>query len=274
MWLIWNLFVFVAAYIAWSPEASRALTSKGVSSTLRTYLLSAPGQFIRLAVPVLWAVAAFALFSQDANLSQYFFPNGPDQPALHVAQAMPLVLGKIVPAGLLGLLVAGLMAAFMSTHDSYFLCWSSVIVRDVVAPLRSEAMSDAQQIRLARIIIVIIGAFIIFWGIWMPLPQSVWGYMAVTGTMYLSGAGVVIIGGMYWHKASSTGAMVALLGGLIAVVGLFIDTIHAQYYPDISKNLLSGVMGVGNFIFCGVLFVIFSLLWPDPPATGTMETQR
>ena len=49
--------------------------------------------------------------------------------------AMPLFLGRILPAGVVGVITAGMVAAFMSTHDSYLLCWSSVITQDVVAPL-------------------------------------------------------------------------------------------------------------------------------------------
>ena len=265
MWVIWNAFLAASAYIAWSPEATRALTSKGTTSTAWTYVLASPGQFIRLAIPALWAIAAIALFTSQPETRDYFFPKGigPDHGTAHAAAAMPLMLGKVVPAGLLGLLVAGLMAAFMSTHDSYFLCWSSVIVRDVIDPIRRRKMSDRQQIRWTRWIIVGIGAFLIAWGIWYELPDSVWGYMAITGTVYLSGAGVAIIGGMYWRGASSAGAMAALLGGLVAVVGLFIKPIHEHVLPELSKEVLAGALGVGNYVFCALLFIVFSLSFPD-----------
>ena len=48
---------------------------------------------------------------------------------------MPVFLGRILPAGLIGLVTAGMIAAFMSTHDSYLLCWSSVITQDIIGPL-------------------------------------------------------------------------------------------------------------------------------------------
>ena len=136
-------------------------------------------------------------------------------------------------------------------------------VRDVIDPIRRRKMSDRQQIRWTRWIIVGIGAFLIAWGIWYELPDSVWGYMAITGTVYLSGAGVAIIGGMYWRGASSAGAMAALLGGLVAVVGLFIKPIHEHVLPELSKEVLAGALGVGNYVFCALLFIVFSLSFPD-----------
>jgi len=253
VWVVWMLVHVFAAGLCWAPEATRALTAKDPTTSKRTYLIASPGQFVRLALPALLAIAAFC----------------PAEGAAHADQALPLLLGKIVPSGLLGLLVAGLMAAFMSTHDSYFLCWSSVICRDVVGPLRKEPLSDKQQILLTRGIIVAIGLFLLVWGVWYELPASVWNYMAVTGSVYLCGSIVVLVGGMYWKRASSAGAMAALLGGLISVVVIFLPA------RITGNTMLMGVVGLGNYAFCIVAFVVFSLLIPDRrPAAAVIELEE
>ena len=257
LWVVWMLIHVFVAGLVWAPEATRALTAKDPQTSKRTYLFAAPGQLVRLAMPALFAIAAFCLFTQSDVLSAHFFPDGPAGTVKHADQAMPLLLGKIVPTGLLGLLVAGLMAAFMSTHDSYFLCWSSVITRDVIGPLRRRPPTDQQEIRVTRIIIVCIGLFLLVWGVWYPLPASVWNYMAVTGSVYLCGSIVVLVGGMYWKGASSAGALAALLGGLISVVVIFLP---AQITGD---TMLMGVVGLSNYAYCIVAFVVFSLLFPD-----------
>ncbi len=268
IWIVFNLLLFLAAGFCWAPEASRALTAKNASVAKRTFLIGAPGQFVRLGIPVLWAVAAFTLVSQDQALTGFFFPNGLDQAAAkaNAGAAMPLALGKIVPAGLLGVLVAGLLAAFMSTHDSYLLCWSSVISRDVVSPLLGHKLSGKQEILVTRISVVAIGAFLLVWGIWYKLPKSVWTYMAVSGAIYLSGAGVVLIGGIYWKRASSVGALAAMIAGLIAIVGLFLDPVNAVLQKwGIEYELTGPVVGLFNFGLCAVVFVVVSLLIPDTP---------
>jgi len=219
--------------------------------------------FVRIGVPILWAMAALALFARDPELSAYFFPEGSSGAVANAAHAMPLLLGKVVPAGFLGLLVAGLLAAFMSTHDSYFLCWSSVLVRDVVAPLRRKPMTERDEVRLARIFIGVIGVFLLAWGVWYELPESVWTYMAVTGSMYLCGAGVCIVGGLYWRRASRAGAMAALITGLVAVSGLFVDKLHGWLGLDISVRDLTHALGLGTFALCAVVFVVVSLAVPD-----------
>jgi SSS family solute:Na+ symporter len=220
LFIIWMIFNGLVCAVGWAPEASRALPSKDPETTRRTFLVAVPGQFARLGIPALIAIAAFCYFVRIPELSAHFFPNGAAETSPHAAQALPLFLAKVVPTGFLGLLMAGLLAAFMSTHDSYFLCWSSIIVRDVVGPLRIQTMDDRCQIRLTRISIVIMGVFLLVWGVWYPLPESVWTYMAVTGNVYLCGAGIVLVVGIYWKRASSTGAFLTILGGLISLIAL------------------------------------------------------
>ena len=50
--------------------------------------------------------------------------------------------------------------------------------------------------------------------------DDVWDYMAVTGAVYFSGAFALLVGGLYWKRASSTGAILALLAGFTALLGL------------------------------------------------------
>jgi len=258
-WIVFNFVIFLAAGIAWAPEASRTLTGKDEKVAKQTFLFSMPGVFARLAIPALWAVAAFCLIARSPELTAHFFPDGLAGDAKHASQAMPLAIGKILPTGLLGVLVAGLMAAFMSTHDSYFLCWSSVIARDIINPIRGGNMTDRQQILVTRISIVLIGLFLLVWGVWYETPRSIWNYMAVTGSIYLSGAFVVIVGGLYWKGASSAGALAGLLGGLFAIVGLFRESFNEMT----GLSLTAVEVGLMTFVICGVLFVVFSLVIPD-----------
>ncbi|MBL7132475.1 MAG: sodium:solute symporter family protein [Phycisphaerae bacterium] len=264
VWVVWMAIHVLAASVCWAPEASRALTARNPKTAKRTFLFSTPGQFVRVAIPALFAIAAFHYVSTRPEMTAYFFPEGLGGAAAHADQAMPLLLGKIVPSGLLGILVAGLMAAFMSTHDSYFLCWSSVITRDVIGPLRTRPLSEKSQIRLTRVLILLIGAFLLWWGIWYELPKSVWTYMAVTGTVYLSGAGAILIGGLYWRRASSTGAMAALAGGLVSVVAL--DPVRALFPEPWQPWLKGSWVGLGTYVACAAVFVVFSLLFPDKRA--------
>jgi SSS family solute:Na+ symporter len=108
----------------------------------------------------------------------------------------------------------------MSTHDSYLLCWSSVLTQDVIAPLFGGRLSGKTRILLTRVLIVVIGLYVLYWGLLYEGREDVWDYMAVTGAIYFTGAFALLLGGLYWKRASSTGAVLALLAGMVAVLGL------------------------------------------------------
>jgi len=272
-WIIFMSLVGFTAGFCWAPEATRALTARNSGVARRTFLLGSPGLFVRLGIPTLWGVAAFTLAMQTPELQTYFFPDGVTEGAQNASHAMPMTLGYIVPAGLLGVLVAGLMAAFMSTHDSYFLCWASVFTRDVVGPMRRIPMGQKEEISLIRISVVVIGVFLLVWGLWYPLPDSVWDYMAVTGTIYLSGASVSLLGGLYWKRASEAGALAGMLLGLVAIAGLFLEPVNERLAPLLPQDYELRMVEVGLFTFalCAVGFVVFSLLLPDRDDKGGAE---
>lgn len=265
IWIAFNCALALFAGFCWAPEASRALTARDPGVSKSTFLWAAPAQFARLAIPAFWGIAAFTLIAQSPELLAHFFPEGLAEKAEHASAAMPLVLGKVVPSGLLGILVAGLLAAFMSTHDSYLLCWASVISRDVVGPLSKKKLSGAEEIRVTRLVVVAIGVFLLMWGIWYELPASVWNYMAISGTIYLSGAGIALLGGCYWSRASTAGACAAMATGTIAIFGLFLGPINESLSSLLGREVGLTMPGLGLFTFlaCGAMFVLFSLLIPD-----------
>jgi SSS family solute:Na+ symporter len=270
-YVVWMTFVAATAGICWAPEATRALTTVDVTTTNRTFLFGSPGFFARMAVPAVLGIAAFCFVQQQPELADYFGRAAVEGDGGRTAQAMPLFLGKMLPTGILGLFVAGAMAALMSTHDSYLLAWSSVIAQDVVGPMQHERrLSDKQSILFTRIGVVGIGIFLLVWGIWYKLPDSVWTYMGVTGTVYLSGSATALVGGMYWSRASATGAAWALLGGLFALPTLFLEPIQ-QLAAEISGRPVEGVttwlnnqtIGLGTYAMCLMLFIAGSLFFPD-----------
>ena len=170
--------------------------------------------------------------------------------------AMPVFLGQILPAGLIGIVSAGMLAAFMSTHDSYLLCWSSVLTQDVVAPWFKNGLSSKVRLLLARIFVVGIGIFILVWGLWYPLGQDLWDYMAISGAIYFTGAIALLVFGLYWKRASKVGAYLALACGFGAILGL--KPVQTQFGMDVS----SAVVGLTVIVLASGLMVVGSLVFP------------
>ena len=225
-----------------------------------------------------WGIAAYTYFTNSSQeITEMFIGNNAIQDA--GLYAMPAFMGQILPTGLLGLIVAAMIAAFMSTHDSYLLCWSSVLTQDVVAPIARSVshkdLSNKKRITLTRIFIVLIGVFIWGWGLFYEGNDSIWNYMVITGSIYATGAIVVLVGGLYWERASSMGAMVALITGASAVLGLepvrnfLIENTGGVIGLDVDywkANITSSIVGLFSLGLTTFLFVTISIIFPDPAA--------
>ena len=234
------------------------------------FFWGAPGFFARMAIPGFWGAAAVCFIAASGTLGHYFSPAALADDPGRAAQAMPLLIGQLLPTVVLGVLMAGLMAAFMSTHDSYLLAWASVISQDIIGPLKGRPLTSAESIRWTRISVLAIGLFLLTFGVWMELPESVWTYMSVTGTIYLAGAATSLVGGLYWRRASSTGAFWALLGGIAAVLALFekplqnaATRLFAVPQQDAASWINSQTIALCTYVLCLLLFIAGSLLYPD-----------
>ena len=63
---------------------------------------------------------------------------------------MPEFLRDVLPMGVLGLVVAGMLAASMSTYSGYLLAWGSIISQDVVLPLFGRRLKERHQLYSTR----------------------------------------------------------------------------------------------------------------------------
>lgn len=275
---IWYvLWMFVSAGLIgsaiWPTAVSRALTMESTAAVKRQYLWSSVSFTVRFMIPYFLGISAYVYIMaspEGADLKNLFFPpEGSDAEPFNNLYALPVFLGRLVPTVLLGIITAAMIAAFMSTHDSYFLCWSSVITQDVVAPLRKNGLTEAARIRLTRIVVVLIGGYVLYWGLFYEGKDDIWDYMAVSGAIYFNGAIGVLVGGIYWKRASSAGAMAALLAGFTAILGLgpVQQLVGLQRQDPVTGEwiqLMTGAqVGLASVAAALVAMVVFSLVIPD-----------
>ena len=186
LYVVWMVFLGLVSCAVWQTAVMRACAAKDVKTVKRVYVWSSVGFLIRFLIPFLLGIAAMVYFWQNEEAKAYFFDTNAKDYAERSLKAMPIFLSQILPAGLIGIIAAGMLAAFMSTHDSYLLCWSSVLVQDVIAPLFPKGLSVKARLLLARVLIVLIGIFLLVCGIWYPLGEDFWDYMAITGAIYFN----------------------------------------------------------------------------------------
>lgn len=273
-YLMWMLYTAgLCSCAVWPTAVVRACAADSTATVRKLYALSSIGFLTRFLLPQFLGICALAYFWQHPTArDQLFLADGTlVEDANTRLQAMPTFLSQMLPAGVIGLIGAAMLAAFMSTHDSYLLCWASVIAYDLVMPLSGGRVSERGCLWLTRLSIVLIGLFLLVWGLWYPLGQNLWDYMAVTGAIYFTGAFAVLVGGLYWKRASRVGALLALLSGVGALGGL------KPVQDLLGFHVRSDVVGLGTAGLALVMMIAGSLLFPDrtsSPAPISVEPSR
>jgi SSS family solute:Na+ symporter len=168
---------------------------------------------------------------------------------------VPLVLRFLLPAGLLGGFAAVMLAAFVSTHDTYLHSWGSIFIQDVIMPFRKKPFSEKAHIRVLRWSIVGVAVFIFFFSLLFRQSQHIYLFFAITGAIFVGGSGSVIIGGLYWKRGTTAAAWSAMItGSTIAVGGIVLHQIYEDF--PVNGQWFWGIAMVGS----ALVYVLVSLL--------------
>lgn len=178
-------------------------------------------------------------------------------------QALPTMIGVLLPVGLKGLVVAGLLAALMSSLSSVFNSCSTLITWDIYRKLHPTA-SERQLVRVGRVATTILVGFGLAW---IPMMQFISGQLyvylqSVQGYISPPIAAVFLLG-IASKRMNAQGAIAALLSGF--VLGM------TRLIAELSKDSLGGLLhtyatvnflhfAIFLFVVCSIVLVVVSLL--------------
>ncbi|HEU5208119.1 MAG TPA: sodium:solute symporter [Longimicrobiales bacterium] len=239
----------------------RVLAAENQAQARRGTIFAGFLKLLPLFIFVLPGVIAYALVqSGDLELA------APDQ-------ALPSLVGALLPVGLRGLVVAGLLAALMSSLSSVFNSTSTLITWDVYRRLRPAA-SERQLVIVGQIATAVL---VVFGLLWIPLMDLISGqlyqYIQSVQSYISPPIAAVFLLGVFWQRVNAKGAMAALLGGFVLGAARLIAELNATSLPD---GLLLDFARINFlhfaallFVFCALLAIVVSLLTPPPPSSKT-----
>lgn len=266
-YVLWMIFTFgLVSCAVWPTAVMRVCAAQDTQVVRRLYQWSSIGFMTRFIIPQFLGICALAWMWQQGGAGSRFFTmdgaliDNTDE----TLRAMPLFLSQILPTGLIGLVAAGMLAAFMSTHDSYLLCWAAILVEDVIHPLCGGSLATRTRLLMARLLIFLIGLFLLAWSLWYPMGQDMLDYLAVSGAIYFTGAFAVLLFGLYWRRASRVGAYAALAAGMLALLGLTpVRQGLGLTNEDLGININEAHIGLGVTGMALLMMALGSLLFPD-----------
>ena len=125
--------------------------------------------------------------------------------------AYPAMLRHFLPAGLLGLVVASLIAAFMSTVASQLNWGSSYLVNDFYGRFLNPTASERQKVLFGRFSTVVLMIFAVILALLLQNALQAFQYMLMIG----AGTGLIYILRWFWWRINAWSELSAMMGAII-----------------------------------------------------------
>ncbi len=175
---------------------------------------------------VLPGTIAIMLYSDlDLTALNYVLPGGEVCANLKDCPNMtyPVLIFSLLPKGLLGLVLAGLLAAMMSSVSATFNSASTLITMDFVSKIRPNLTSQ-QLVRVGQIATLILVVLASLWATQIDrVADTLWLYLQLVLSFICPPVVSVFILGLFWKKANAHGAFISLLCGFAFALFLLLS---------------------------------------------------
>ena len=168
-------------------------------------------------------------------------------------QILPLMLTKYTTPTMTGLVMAGALAATMSSTDSQLHAASSIFTIDLYKNLSKKPVTDQKGLLVGKSTIVVIALIALLLSQFSSQLIMAISAFALGGCLQIMPA---LVGALYWKRATRQGALTGLVAGFIAVLAT-----QFIWKTPFGLTLSSGAWGL---LVNVLLFVIVSLLTPKP----------
>jgi SSS family solute:Na+ symporter len=236
----------------------RVLSARNVDNARRGTIFGGFLKLLPLFIFVIPGVIAYTL-AQRGQLALA----SPDQ-------ALPALIGTLLPAGLRGLVVAGLLAALMSSLSSVFNSCSTLITWDIYRKLHPQA----RERTLVVVGQVATAAMVGFGLLWIPMMKLISGqlyqYLQSVQAYISPPIAAVFLIGVFWKRVNSQGAIAALITGFVLGMARLVLELNRASLGDGFLGWYSGInflhFAIFLFVICAAVLVLVSLGTPAPAA--------
>ena len=199
---------FVLSFGYWTTnfaEVQRALSAKSLNAAQRTPLI---GAYPKIFIPAITIIPGLVALVTIKGL-------GGDDPNLEYNNAIPLLINEYLPNGMLGVALAGLLAAFMAGVAANVSAFNTVVTYDLWEPYVRSGESDEYYIRFGRIattagIIIGIGTALIASGY-----NNIMDYIQLLFSFFNAPLFATFIIGMYWKRMTPWAGFWGLVAGTL-----------------------------------------------------------
>ncbi|HBZ08392.1 MAG TPA: sodium:solute symporter [Bacillus bacterium] len=168
-------------------------------------------------------------------------------------QAIPELAVHFLPIGLVGLVIAAILSAVMSTASGTIMASATILVNDLILPYSRKELSDKSKLKLTRVVLLIVGILAILISVWLKnivVALDV-AYALLSGSIFLP-----VLAAFFWKRVTSKIVLFSMaISSFVVLLDLIIEGLSSL------NAILFGIIASGISMLIGVIF--FSSNPPD-----------
>ncbi|HEY2942070.1 MAG TPA: sodium:solute symporter [Vicinamibacteria bacterium] len=179
----------------------------------------------------------------------------PAEMAADSNSAFPLLVVRLMPTGLVGLMVAAMLAALMSSLSAVFNSSSTIFTMDFYRHVRPKA-GERELVNVGRAATVIMVGLGLLWIPFMRyISNQLWIYLQSVQAYIAPPIAAVFLLGVTWKRANGPGALAALLTGFVLGTARFVLELAYAGQP-MAEGVLRTFVRMNFLHFAAVMFVV------------------
>jgi solute:Na+ symporter, SSS family len=277
----WLGMLFCAPIIGlwyWTTDqyiVQRALGATNQQEARRGSIAAAFFKLLPVFIFIIPGMICFAIAEKGVipEIQQQLFNANGELIRDNAQSAFPLLVAYVLPIGVRGIVVAGLLAALMSSLAGVFNASSTLFTMDFYSRFKPKA-SQHQLVwigRMATAVMVVIGL------LWIPVIQGgrgLYDYLQGVQAYLAPPIFVVFYLGVFWKRMNAKGCLAALITGFaLGVFRLAVDTpvklVNEFAYSDgsffwVVNNIFFQYYSLIIFVVCVVVMIVVSYMTETP----------
>lgn len=202
--IVGDIITYFVFTLAGAEMWQRAFAAKSQKAAKEGLFL---GTFVYgLTIPLVWLMGVIAHQLVPAETIARYGSTDAVVPALAI---------EILPVGLTGLALAGILSVIMSTADSYLIVSVQTCVHDIYKVFRPN-IPEKKELRLTRVFAVVLPLGALFIALYI---QNAYNILMFAWSFYAASAGLPAFAALYWKKATKAGILSGMIAGFTVCVG-------------------------------------------------------
>ena len=249
---------FVLSFGYWTTnfvEVQRAMASDSISSARKTPVIGAfPKMFVPFITIVPGMIAAVLVTEIAAVKAGETVPGGASGDGVAYNDSLLYLMRDLLPNGLLGLAIAGLMAAFMAGMAANISAFNTVFSYDLWERYAVKDRADDYYLRIGRLATVGATVVAIFTASLASNFSNIMNYLQTLFGFFNAPLFATFILGMFWKRMTPTAGWVGLVAGTTSAIAV------AFLSEDAFGSASTGLIPIGGqgaaFLAASVAFVV------------------